>query len=63
MFDSYFLKLLLKIVFENIKNIVFVLFKNCFCFLNLVFLVFLMFFRLKKGIKHVISIFLVLLIF
>ena len=34
-FDSYFLKLFLRTVFENIKNTIFVFSKNCSCFLDL----------------------------
>ena len=48
MFDSYFLKSFLRIFFENIENIIFVLFKKCFYYLNLVFYVFL---RKKKKKK------------
>ena len=33
----FFIKLLLKTVFENIKNTIFVFSKNCSCFLDLIF--------------------------
>ena len=39
---------LLRIVFENAKNIILVLSKNCSYYLNLVFSMFSMFFRTKK---------------
>ena len=44
-FGSYFLKLLLRTIFENVKNIfmMLVVFENCSCFLNLVFSMFVFF--------------------
>ena len=36
-FGFCFLKLLLRTVFENIKNTIFVFSKNCSCFLDLMF--------------------------
>ena len=48
MFDSCFLKLFLKIVFENIENIIFVFSKNYYYYLNLVFYVLSIFFENKK---------------
>ena len=35
-------------VFENIENIILMLFENCFCYLNLVFSTFSIFFRTKE---------------
>ena len=55
--------LFFKNIFENIKKIILVLSKNCFCHLNLVFF---MYFRTKKKklvTKHVFSFFLVLFVF
>ena len=51
MFLPSFKKLILRIVFKNTDNTILVLFENCSYFLNLVFYVFSMFFRKKKGIK------------
>ena len=48
MFGYYFLKLLLRIFFENKDNIILLFFEDYFCSLNLVFSVFLMFFWTKK---------------
>ena len=45
LFGSYFLKLFLRIVFENIKKNILILFKNSSCYMNLLFF---MFFRTKK---------------
>ena len=47
LFGFYFLKLFLRIVFENIKNIFLMLFEKCSCYLNLVFYVFSLFFTKK----------------
>ena len=44
-----FFKLYLQIGFENIKNIVF--FKNCFYYLNLIFVIFFISFRKKKELN------------
>ena len=38
-----------RIVFENTKNTILVFNKNCFCYLNLVFYLFFMFFKTKKN--------------
>ena len=46
-FGFCFLKLLLRIVFENIEKIILVFFENCFCYLNLVFSVYFVFFITK----------------
>ena len=43
MFGSCFSKLLLRLAFENTENIILIFFENCFCYLNLVFYVFLCF--------------------
>ena len=43
MFDSYFLKLLLRTNFENTQNIILVFSEDCCCFLDLVFFVFFVF--------------------
>ena len=48
LFGSPFLKLFLRTVVENTKNTIFVFFKNCFCYLNLVFSTFSVFFKTKK---------------
>ena len=46
-FGFCFLKLLLRIVFENIEKIILVFFENCSCYLNLVFSVYFVFFITK----------------
>ena len=46
-FGSCSLKLLLRIIFENIEKIILVLFENCSCYLNLVFSVCSVFFITK----------------
>ena len=48
MFGSCFSELLLRTVFENTKNVKMMFSKNCFCYLNLVFSVFSMFFITKR---------------
>ena len=47
MFGFYFLKLLLKIVFENIEKNILVFSENCHCSLYLMFSIFDVFFRTK----------------
>ena len=49
MFGSLFLKLFLKVVFENTNNTILNTQKNCFYILNLMFSMFSMFFRIKKN--------------
>ena len=44
----YFYKLLLKIVYKNIKNIILILFKNCYYYLDLVFFYVFLVFYIKK---------------
>ena len=65
LFGSYFLKLFLIIVFENIKNVILMFFENCFCYLNLVFSVFFLFFIINFFFetKLIFCIFLILLVF
>ena len=55
--------LFLKTLFENTKNFILVFFKNCYCYLNSVFYMFFRVFQTKKKTKHVLRVFLVLLIF
>ena len=61
------LLLLLRTVFENIKNTILMFFKNCFCYLNLLFSIFFVFFRKKNKKKKLgtkgFLIFIVLLVF
>ena len=56
--------MLLRIVFENIENIILVLYGNCLCYLNLVFFfVICVFQEKKKGKQMFVFVFLALLIF
>ena len=48
LFGSCFFKLFLRTVFESIENIILMLSENCYCFLNLMFYVFSVFFITKK---------------
>ena len=58
-FGSCFLKLFLKIVFKNIKNIILILSKNCSYYPDLIFFIFFIFFRNKKKTLHALHVFLV----
>ena len=60
MFCSCFLKLFLRIIFENIENNILAFSKIYYCYLNLVFSIF---FRIKKGTKLVRRLLLVFLVF
>ena len=61
LFDSYFLKLLLKTIFEITENIIFVLSEDCCCFLDQMFFVFFCVFinSRKLRTKRVLHVFLV----
>ena len=51
LFDSHFLKLFLRIIFENTENTILVFSENFSCSMNLVFFVFFIFFITKKKKK------------
>ena len=66
--SSYFLKLILRTIFKNIKNIIFVFFENCFGYLNLIYIYIYIycvfcFFQNKKKIMNQNMFFLLFLFF